>query len=252
MWSWKSGWTSIYRLSLLHNSGRCVQRTISDLTLIWFFKIFILKQVETCFIRVFKFFLLSDSQTGRPELVTACRLPKVGQTEILLRCDASYNGGLSQTFHLEVFEKVPSDSMVRLMTPPINTVDGESFKSSTPPSITTSTTTTITPIAHLAASAHLPEYSTFENDASPMYTTSLTSVRLRLVHNLTNSIEPTFSIRHLKHSQPYVFRLYASNLKGRSRKTLQVTVRTLASSYNQSLDTFRSGKLDLLLTLKLV
>jgi hypothetical protein len=167
--------------------------------------------------------------------VTACRLPKVGQTEIHLKCDASYNGGLSQGFHLEVFEKTTSNPLVLLMSS-INTIDDSS--NPTPP---TPTTTAITTAGH--AKDFDPQYSTFENDQSTLYMPS--SVRLRLVHNLTNSIEPLFSVRHLKHSQEYVFRVYASNLKGRSRKTLQVTVRTLASSYNQSLDTFRSGKFDL-------
>lgn len=169
--------------------------------------------------------------------MNTCQLTKLEQTEIRVRCEPSYDGGLTQRFHLEVLEKH------HLNDQSSETGTSSSSSLSSPSSITSLSTfsfvsPTSSPLSNNPQSGSFTEITAASRNNSLLRTKS----QLRLIHNLTNAIEPVFVVGQLRSSQEYLLRVYSSNVKGRSRKILQMSVHTLVSNYNQSVNTFRSGK----------
>ena len=96
--------------------------------------------------------------------------------------------------------------------------------------------------------------SAINNSSSPVSTSSVTSASRKslyeedvehvLVQNLTNPLEPRFVARSLHPGNSYFFVLYSSNLKGRSRRPLELNARTssqVVHNRNHTLGTFISG-----------
>lgn len=91
------------------------------------------------------------------------------------------------------------------------------------------------------------------NSSSPVSSSSVTSASRKslydedvehvLVQNLTNPLEPRFVARSLDPGNAYYLVLYSSNLKGRSRRPLELNARTnpVAHNRNHTLGTFISG-----------
>lgn len=153
----------------------------------------------------------------------------VESNEIQIGCDSSYDGGLSQTFHLEVYlrkrasvhkhQSQPNNSNNDYFNSTINT----SSLSETIKNLNSSTSSSVTSAS---------QKSLYDEDVEHV-----------LVQNLTNQLEPRFVARSLAPSNSYYFVLYSSNLKGRSRRPLELNARTSSAGHNRNhtLGTFISG-----------
>ena len=153
--------------------------------------------------------------------------------EIQIGCDSAYDGGLSQVFHLEVYLKKRASVHKHQ---PATGKSGETDAAGNS-SISTSSLSAIS------------------NSSSPVSSSSVTSASRKslyeedvehvLVQNLTNPLEPRFVARSLHPGNAYYFVLYSSNLKGRSRRPLELNARTssqVVHNRNHTLGTFISGR----------
>ena len=170
---------------------------------------------------------------GRPDSLDNCKLTSVETNEIQIGCDSAYDGGLSQVFHLEVYLKKRASVHKHQPAAGKSDADGNTYFNS---SISTSSLSAIS------------------NSSSPVSSSSVTSASRKslyeedvehvLVQNLTNPLEPHFVARSLNPGNAYYFVLYSSNLKGRSRRPLELNARTasqVVQNRNYTLGTFISG-----------
>lgn len=151
---------------------------------------------------------------------------------IQIGCDSSYDGGLSQMFHLEVYLK-KHDASVHKHQPPItnlnNYLNNTINTSSSSLSINSNSSS---PVSSSSSVMSASRKSLYEEDVEHV-----------LIQNLTNPLEPRFVANKLSPDNSYYFVLYSSNLKGRSRRPLELNAHTssIGRNRNHSLGTFVSG-----------